>query len=94
MLDTVPGRHAEPAALLGVLWLYPVSSVQVAKPRTVMNILKKAYGDNKAAVNDELVQVVLDPGLQVSALIHPYFLFCLPHPHCSLHVRREAQADT
>ena len=40
--------------------------VQVAKPKTVMNILKQAYGDNKAAVNDELVQVVLDPGLQVA----------------------------
>ena len=40
---------------------------QVAKPRTVMNILKQAYGDNKAAVNDELVQCVLQPGLQVWA---------------------------
>lgn len=39
--------------------------LQVAKPRTVMNILKQAYGDNKAAVNDELVQCVLEPGLQV-----------------------------
>ena len=38
-----------------------------------MNILKQAYGDNKAAVNDELVQMVLEPGLQVRFLIWSRF---------------------
>ena len=52
--------------------------MQVAKPKTVMNILKQAYGDNKAAVDDELVQVVLDPGLQVP----PWF--CLSRSQLSI----------
>ena len=47
--------------------------LQVAKPQAVMNILKQAYGDNKAAVNDELVQMVLEPGLQVHLLIWSRF---------------------
>jgi len=37
----------------------------VAQPATVKNILRQAYG-SKAAVTDELVQCILQPGLQVT----------------------------
>lgn len=38
----------------------------VARPATVRNILCQAYADSKA-VTDELVDVILQPGLQVHA---------------------------
>jgi hypothetical protein len=38
----------------------------VATPRAVKNILCQAYA-NDAAVTDELVQAILQPGLQVTA---------------------------
>ena len=60
------------------LWSIPHPLVlQVAKPQAVMNILKQAYGDNKAAVNDELVQMVLEPGLQVHPPVWSRFRICL-----------------
>ena len=33
--------------------------------QAVTKILKQCYGDNKEAVSDELVQFMVDPGLQV-----------------------------
>ena len=37
--------------------------------QAVTKILKQCYGDNKEAVSDELVQFMVDPGLQVGTCV-------------------------
>ena len=59
-------------------WL---DSSGVAAVQAVMKILKQCYGDNKEAVSDELVQFMVDPGLQVGQQIPSAGTLSLPVLH-------------